>query len=147
MNQANLDALRRWLESAESQLAVHVLTKLARDLQIPYPADNEQKPELWLQKHAETLLKQAEIALQSSKTNAPNFKDLRTIPCPLNSAKARVFMHKLPAGTEAEIWLDPGKPIENVPSSLIADGHRILSRTKDTEQNFWKLHILRRNED
>lgn len=70
------------------------------------------------------------------------FRDLRGVPCPLNSIKARVEIGKMPPGETLTLWLDEGSPIENVPSSIIAEGHQILEREK--RRDFWQLKLQKR---
>ena len=48
---------------------------------------------------------------------------------------------KYPAGRTLKIWLDEGSPIENVPGSLIADGHKVLSREK--KGNYWEISVVK----
>ena len=57
-------------------------------------------------------------------------KDFRGVTCPLNFVKTKVELSKLKPGEILEIWLDDGAPIENVPGSVMAEGHRIISKTK-----------------
>ncbi len=52
--------------------------------------------------------------------------DLRGIPCPLSFVKAKLFLEKLPSGTQVTLWLDGGEPTEQLPHSLSTEGHRIL---------------------
>jgi len=51
---------------------------------------------------------------------------LRGIPCPLSFVKAKLFLEKLPSGSQVALWLDGGEPTEQVPHSLSAEGHHIL---------------------
>jgi len=65
------------------------------------------------------------------KEGAPAaFKDLRGIACPLNFVKTKVELSRLKPGELLEIWLDDGAPIENVPGSVKAEGHNIISQNK-----------------
>ncbi len=52
--------------------------------------------------------------------------DLRGIPCPLSFVKAKLFLEKLPSGTQVTLWLDGGEATEQVPPSLSSEGHHIL---------------------
>jgi sulfite reductase (ferredoxin) len=52
------------------------------------------------------------------------------VACPLNFVKTKVELSKLKPGEILEIWLDDGAPIENVPGSVRAEGHKIISKTK-----------------
>jgi sulfite reductase (ferredoxin) len=66
-------------------------------------------------------------------------KDLRGVQCPLNFAKTKVELSKINSGDILEIWLDDGKPVENVPGSVQGEGHKIISRQKVGE--YWKVVI------
>jgi len=66
-------------------------------------------------------------------------KDLRGVQCPLNFAKTKVELSKLNTGDILEIWLDDGKPVENVPGSVQGEGHKIISQQRQGE--YWKVVI------
>ncbi|NUN65909.1 sulfurtransferase TusA family protein [Pseudanabaena biceps] len=51
--------------------------------------------------------------------------DLRGVPCPLSFVRAKLHLEKLQSGQLLEVLLDAGEPIEQVPNSLISDGHHI----------------------
>jgi len=57
-------------------------------------------------------------------------KDLRGVACPLNFVKTKVELAKLKPGDLLEIWLDDGAPIENVPGSVKAEGHKVLAQKR-----------------
>lgn len=78
----------------------------------------------------------------SLKREFPTVLDLRGVKCPNNSAQSRLFLAGAPAGQEYRIFLDDGAPIENVPGSLVADGHEITGREK--KENFWILKVVKR---
>ena len=66
--------------------------------------------------------------------------DLRRIPCPKNTSKALIFLSTIDSGEKIEIWLDDGEPIDNVPESLILEGHHVVSKNKDPEGH-WVLIV------
>lgn len=66
--------------------------------------------------------------------------DLRTIPCPLNSSKALIFLSTKDTGEIIEIYIDDGEPIENVPESLTLEGHEILSQNR-SKDGHWVLTV------
>ena len=66
-------------------------------------------------------------------------KDLRGVLCPLNFAKTKIELSKLKSGELLEIWLDDGEPIENVPGSVKAEGHRIIAQNKTG--GYWSVII------
>jgi sulfite reductase (ferredoxin) len=68
--------------------------------------------------------------------------DLRGVACPINFVKTRLFLDKINSGQSLEVWLDDGEPIENVTSSIMAEGHQILSSTQDSS-GFHKLCLVK----
>lgn len=66
-------------------------------------------------------------------------KDFRGIACPLNFVKTKVELAKLKSGDLLEIWLDDGAPIENVPGSVQAEGHKIIGQNK--VRDYWSVVI------
>jgi sulfite reductase (ferredoxin) len=57
-------------------------------------------------------------------------KDLRGVACPMNFVKTKLALAGLKTGQVLEIMLDDGAPIDNVPKSVAAEGHTVLSREK-----------------
>jgi len=55
-------------------------------------------------------------------------KDFRGVACPLNFVKTKIELSKLKPGDILEIRLDDGAPIENVPGSVQAEGHKIIAQ-------------------
>lgn len=51
--------------------------------------------------------------------------DLRGTPCPLNFVRTKLRLEQLQPGTQLEVWLDAGEPIEQVPDSLSMSGYAI----------------------
>ncbi len=56
--------------------------------------------------------------------------DLRGVCCPTNFVKAKLELELVEPGVVVEFLLDEGEPIKNVPKSLKAEGHRLLSLEK-----------------
>jgi len=71
----------------------------------------------------------------------PTVLDLRGVKCPLNSVRSRIVMSGYPLNKTLKILLDEGSPIENVPGSLIADGHKVLFREK--KDNYWEISVVK----
>lgn len=66
--------------------------------------------------------------------------DLRGVPCPRNSSLALIQLSTMDFGERLTIYLDDGEPIENVPSSLELEGHKI--HTKERHENgHWELTV------
>jgi len=75
-----------------------------------------------------------------SKDLAPEYLDLRGVPCPLSFVKAKLRLERISVGQVLELWLDSGEPVEQVPNSLKVDGHKILSLLEH-EGNFFILVV------
>lgn len=80
---------------------------------------------------------------EALKGKVPELLDLRGVACPGNAARSRLVMAGLPEGSSLTIYIDDGSPIENVPGSLVADGHIVEKREK--KQNFWELKVVKRS--
>lgn len=76
---------------------------------------------------------------QEKNIQKDEIKDFRGIPCPLNLAKTKIALEQVNKGQILGILLDDGAPIDNVPPSLIAEGHKILE--KNAIENYWKVVI------
>ncbi|MBF0531179.1 MAG: sulfurtransferase TusA family protein [Deltaproteobacteria bacterium] len=68
--------------------------------------------------------------------------DLRGVRCPTNFVKAKLALEDLTAGDLVQIFLDGGNPIRNLPRSLKAEGHKLLS-LKKTEQQHYVLNLVK----
>ena len=68
------------------------------------------------------------------------FQDLRGVGCPMNLVKTKVAFSKMLAGQILHVILDNGPPINNVPRSVIREGHEILSR-EQLEDGAWSVFI------
>jgi TusA-related sulfurtransferase len=66
--------------------------------------------------------------------------DLRGVSCPTNFVKAKLALEELENGEIAQILLDDGEPVKNVPRSLKADGHRLIG-LKQTEEGHYILEL------
>jgi TusA-related sulfurtransferase len=51
--------------------------------------------------------------------------DLRGTPCPLNFVRSKLRLQQMEPGQLLEVLLDSGEPIEQVPDSLVMEGHGI----------------------
>jgi sulfite reductase (ferredoxin) len=58
------------------------------------------------------------------------FKDLRGVACPMNFVKTKVELSRMQIGDHLKILLDDGEPIDNVPRSVITEGHEIISQER-----------------
>jgi tRNA 2-thiouridine synthesizing protein A len=67
--------------------------------------------------------------------------DLRGVSCPTNFVKAKLAIEELDAGETAQILLDDGEPVKNVPRSLKAEGHQLIG-LKQTEEGHYVLELV-----
>lgn len=56
--------------------------------------------------------------------------DLRGIICPYNFVKTKLKLDTLEIGSQLAVLLDDGDPIDNVPKSIINEGHQVLTQEK-----------------
>jgi sulfite reductase (ferredoxin) len=66
-------------------------------------------------------------------------KDYRGVACPMNFVKVKLDLSRLKQGDRIKVLLDDGKPIENVPRSVAAEGHRIYEQKREGEH--WSVVI------
>ena len=65
-----------------------------------------------------------------------NTIDLRGVCWPTNFVKDKLALEDLDDGTFARILLDDGEPVKNVPRSLKADGHKLISLAQTDEGHY-----------
>jgi sulfite reductase (ferredoxin) len=73
------------------------------------------------------------------------FKDLRGVACPMNFVKTKVELSKIASGEVLKIFLDDGEPIDNVPRSVLGEGHKIIEQEKTGE--YWIVVIEKGKKD
>lgn len=79
--------------------------------------------------------------VETPKGNESGTLDLRGTQCPECSARARTLIARMPDNAQITLLLDNGSPSENVPASLVADGHSIEKREK--KEGFWQFLVLK----
>ncbi len=62
--------------------------------------------------------------------------DLRGVGCPTNFVKAKLALEEVETGETAQILLDDGEPVKNVPRSLKAEGHKLLGLRQSDEGHY-----------
>lgn len=67
-------------------------------------------------------------------------KNCRGVGCPMNLVYAKVELAKLQGGQVLELILDDGPPINNVPGSLLKEGHTILEKSQLAD-GAWRLLV------
>ena len=68
------------------------------------------------------------------------FQDLRGVGCPMNLVKTKVAFAKMNSGQILGLILDNGPPINNVPRSVIREGHEVLLQ-EQLEDGAWSVLI------
>ncbi|MDX8402952.1 MAG: sulfurtransferase TusA family protein [Mariprofundaceae bacterium] len=66
--------------------------------------------------------------------------DLSGVACPMNFVKTKIKLSKMPVGSQLDVLLDDGAPIENVPLSLEEQGQTVLAKDKVSETQ-WKIRV------
>jgi len=69
-------------------------------------------------------------------------RDYRGVACPMNFVKVKLDLSKIESGSRLKVLLDDGKPIENVPRSVAAEGHLILEQVREGQH--WSIVIEKR---
>jgi sulfite reductase (ferredoxin) len=75
-----------------------------------------------------------------SKIKADVSENLRGVGCPMNLVKTKVAFSKMQSGQILSLILDNGPPINNVPRSVIREGHEILVQ-EQLEDGAWSVLI------
>jgi sulfite reductase (ferredoxin) len=76
------------------------------------------------------------------KQEARRVKDLRGVLCPMNFVKTKLELAAMQSGELLEVWLDDGKPIENVPGSVKLEGHQVLEQ--EPVEDYWRVLIRKK---
>jgi sulfite reductase (ferredoxin) len=77
--------------------------------------------------------------IEKPKAGPVASKDFRGVACPMNFVKTKLVLESLTAGQRLQILLDDGAPIQNVPRSVSAEGHKIIDQHK--EEKHWVVLI------
>jgi TusA-related sulfurtransferase len=87
-------------------------------------------------------MKRAEITEDTMTTElkANTFRNCKGVGCPMNLVYAKVELARLQPGEILELILDNGPPINNVPTSVIKEGHKILDR-QQLADGTWLVRI------
>lgn len=83
----------------------------------------------WITQHHQPL-QEAFSQLNPPADSVSRRRNLLGTPCPLNLVKAKLELSRMQNGEILELILDEGQPIENVPRSLVQEGHRIVRRER-----------------
>ena len=66
--------------------------------------------------------------------------DITDVGCPVSFVKAKVALEELDDGQVLSIKMNDGEPVQNVPSSIIEEGHKIL-KLIDNEDGTYNLIV------
>ena len=67
------------------------------------------------------------------------FRDYRGVACPMNFVKVKIDLSTMKTGQTLKVLLYEGEPIENVPKSVMDEGHEIIERKKSGDH--WAVLI------
>ncbi len=67
--------------------------------------------------------------------NPEYFIDITSDVCPLTFVKTKLLLEKMPVGALATVRLKGAQPLDNVPRSVKAHGHEVVSLDPETPQN------------
>lgn len=70
------------------------------------------------------------------------FIDITGEVCPLTFVKTKLLLEKMPPGAVATVRLKGAQPLDNVPRSVKAHGHEVLSLAPEGEADPRLPHIL-----
>jgi sulfite reductase (NADPH) hemoprotein beta-component/sulfite reductase (ferredoxin) len=66
--------------------------------------------------------------------------DLSGVACPMNFVKTKIKLSTMAIGSQLDVILDDGAPIENVPLSLEDQGQKVLEKERISETQ-WKIRV------
>jgi TusA-related sulfurtransferase len=69
-----------------------------------------------------------------------HYLDITSDVCPITFVKTKLMIEKMAVGEVAEVRLGEGEALENVPRSVKAEGHQIISMEADSTRP--GVHIL-----
>jgi sulfite reductase (ferredoxin) len=72
--------------------------------------------------------------------NVDATKNCKGVGCPMNLVYVKVALAKLQSGQILEMILDDGPPVNNVPASVIKEGHKIVAK-RELQDGTWSVLI------
>ncbi len=69
------------------------------------------------------------------------FLDITSDVCPLTFVKTKLLIERMSIGQVAEIRLNQGEPLVNVPRSVTEHGHEVLSLEEENDDGVWRLRL------
>jgi len=80
------------------------------------------------------------VSDQDEASSDVDLLDLSGVACPMNFVKTKIKLSPMPVGSQLDVILDDGAPIENVPLSLEEQGQTILAKDKISDHQ-WKIRV------
>lgn len=74
---------------------------------------------------------------------ADHYLDITADVCPITFVKTKLLVERMRAGEVAEVRLNAGEPLENVPRSLREEGHEVLGLESEGDEGAGGIHVLR----
>lgn len=71
------------------------------------------------------------------------FLDITADVCPITFVKTKLLAERMRPGEIAEVRLNAGEPLENVPRALREEGHEVLSLDPEAAGTDEGVHVLR----
>lgn len=75
-------------------------------------------------------------------THAQYHLDITADVCPITFVKTKLMLEKMPGGTVLAVRLKGAEPLENVPRSVRAHGHEVISLTPEAPDDTAGTHVL-----
>lgn len=69
--------------------------------------------------------------MSATDDSAAYFIDITTDVCPLTFVKTKLLLEKMPSGAVAKVRLKGVQPLDNVPRSVKAHGHDVISLARE----------------
>lgn len=79
----------------------------------------------------------------SEERSADYFLDITAEVCPLTFVKTKLCLEKMKAGQTLDVRLNAGEPLENVPRTLVEQGHRVIEIAPEDPAQAGGIHRLR----
>ncbi|HYD30644.1 MAG TPA: sulfurtransferase TusA family protein [Azospirillaceae bacterium] len=79
----------------------------------------------------------------SDERSPDYFLDITAQVCPLTFVRTKLCLERLVPGQVLEVRLNAGEPLENVPRSLVEQGHDVLYVVAESPADPGGIHRLR----
>lgn len=82
-------------------------------------------------------------ATDAANTNVKHTLDLRGEVCPFTFVKTKLKLEEIGSGEVLEVIFDHKPAVDDVPRSVKAEGHEVLS-VEEVGENLWRVVIRKR---